>query len=57
MNGGGLYNKGTATLQDTIVAGNTGSGGSASDIHGSVATSSSYNLIGTGGTGGLRTAV
>ncbi len=52
-NGGGLYNKGTATLQDTIVAGNTGSGGSASDIDGSVATSSSYNLTGTGGSGGL----
>jgi len=53
VNGGGLYNKGTATLQNTIVAGNTGSGSSASDIKGSVAGSSSYNLIGTGGPGGL----
>ena len=53
VNGGGLYNKGTTTLEDTIVAANTGSGSSASDIHGSVAVSSSYNLIGTGGSGGL----
>jgi predicted outer membrane repeat protein len=51
--GGGLYDQGTATLEDTIVAGNTGSGGSASDIAGSVSGSSSYNLIGTGGAGGL----
>ena len=51
--GGGLYDKGTATLQGAIVAGNTGTGGSASDIHGSVAGSSSYDLIGTGGSGGL----
>ena len=52
-NGGGLYNTGMATLEDTIVAGNTGSGSSASDIQGSVASSSLYNLIGTGGSGGL----
>ena len=52
-NGGGLYNKGTATLQDTIVAQNTGNGGSPSDIEGSVSSSSSYNLIGMGGAGGL----
>ncbi len=51
--GGGLYNQGAATLEDTIVAGNTGSGGTASDIHGSVAGSSSFNLVGTGGSGGL----
>jgi hypothetical protein len=51
--GGGLYTKGTANLEDTIVAANTGSGSLASDIHGSVAGSSSYNLIGTGGSGGL----
>jgi hypothetical protein len=47
--GGGLGNIGTATLTDTIVAGNTGGG--ASDVSGSV--SGTYNLFGTGGSGGL----
>ncbi len=51
--GGGLYFGRTATLQDTIVAGNTGNGGSTSDIGGDVNNASSYNLIGTGGSGGL----
>jgi parallel beta-helix repeat protein len=56
--GGGLYNADGSnglTLQNTIVAGNTGNGGSASDIRGLifVASSSSYNLIGTGGSGGM----
>jgi hypothetical protein len=50
-NGGGLYNVGATTLTDTIVAGNTGGGNS--DIDGTV--SGSYNLIGTGGSGGLET--
>jgi Bacterial Ig-like domain (group 3) len=43
---------GTVTLGNTIVAGNF-RGASPSDINGSVAATSSYNLIGTGGTGGL----
>jgi len=58
--GGGLYaGGGTATLDNTIVALNgtsdpSGFGGSSpSDIAGSVSSSSAYNLIGTGGSGGL----
>ncbi len=53
----GLYSATTATLTDTIVAGNSLSG-SASDIAGPGASSvtGSYNLIGTGGSGGLTTA-
>jgi hypothetical protein len=59
--GGGLYNGGLgasqATLTDTIVAGNTISGGGASDIaistNNGVDVTGSYNLIGTGGSGGL----
>ncbi len=53
--GGGLFNGSKALLKNTIVAGNTSTGGSASDIGGTVdvASSSSYNLIGTGGSGGL----
>jgi fibronectin-binding autotransporter adhesin len=54
--GGGLYNtgSGTATLTDTIVAGNTGGDGP-SDISGSQANqvTGSFNLVGTGGSGGL----
>jgi fibronectin-binding autotransporter adhesin len=51
---GGLYNQGVATLEDTIVAGNT-AGSASSDIGGSGASSvtGSYNLIGTGGSGGV----
>ena len=52
--GGGL--DGTATLDNTIVALNTmGSGTttSASDIAGTASSNSAYNLIGTGGSGGL----
>ena len=49
--GGGLDNEGTAILTDTIVADNTNLSGSASDIAGTV--SGTYNLIGTGGSGGL----
>ncbi len=45
---------GPATLTDTIVAGNTtGARRAASDIVGTVAGSSSHNLIGIGGSGGL----
>jgi hypothetical protein len=55
--GGGLeVQAGTATLENTIVALNTqgtGSGAPASDINGTVAPASAYNLIGTGGSGGL----
>ena len=54
--GGGIYNyAGTTTLTGTIVAGNTARG-VASDIIGKnqgSAVTGSYNLIGTGGSGGL----
>ncbi len=55
--GGGLeVDAGTATLDNTIVALNTngtGSGATADDIAGAVSSTSAYNLIGTGGSGGL----
>jgi hypothetical protein len=53
--GGGLHvSSDTLTLGNTIVAGNfMGTGTSASDIGGSADVSSSFNLIGTGGAGGL----
>ncbi len=46
---------GTTALEDTIVAANTGTGGTPSDIGGSRASSvtGTYNLIGTGGSGGV----
>ena len=47
---------GTATLTDTIVAGNTNPSG-ASDIGGATNVSGSDNLIGTGGSGGLVNGV
>ena len=50
--GGGLDTSGTATLNNTIIALNL-RGTSASDISGAVSSSSAYNLIGTGGPGGL----
>jgi|GEM_PF-2283354 len=55
ISNGGLWNNaGTCTLTNTIVAGNfLADDLSASDITGTVATSSSFNLIGTGGGGGL----
>jgi fibronectin-binding autotransporter adhesin len=61
--GGGLYSypyygtEPSVTLTDTIVAGNTASDGAsdfASPYNGTV--TGSYNLIGTGGTGGLTSA-
>ncbi|MGO9813478.1 MAG: choice-of-anchor Q domain-containing protein [Isosphaeraceae bacterium] len=62
--GGGLYAwGGAATLDNTIVAVNTqgtGSDALASDIYlvyGTVSSSSSYNVIGTGGSGGLTNGV
>ncbi len=55
--GGGLYvNSGQVALTDTIVAGNTTSHGKASDLvkSGSNTTvTGTYDLIGTGGSGGL----
>ena len=59
--GGGIYNYsnhygGLTTLTDTIVAGNSGSGGAASDIGGDNANSviGTNDLVGTGGSGGVR---
>jgi fibronectin-binding autotransporter adhesin len=58
INVGGLENDGTATLTDTIVAGNVGNTytgpATPSDILATVTISGSYNLIGTGGTGELK---
>ena len=55
--GGGWASRGgTATLDNTIVALNTdgtGSGATPDDISGTVSSTSGYNLIGTGGSGGL----
>ena len=52
--GGGMFNAGTATLTNTIVAGNTSSTSkTASDIGGTSNVSGTNNLIGTGGSGGL----
>ena len=59
LSGGGLYVEGgTATLDNTIVASNTSQNGvnqpaDPNDIAGSVSPDSAYNLIGTGGSGGL----
>ena len=44
---------GTTTLFNTIVTGNTAGAGAASDVLGSLAPTSAYNLFGTGGAGGL----
>ncbi len=58
--GGGIYNYsnqygGKTTLVDTIVAGNSGSGGAASDIGGDnyVSVIGTNDLIGIGGSGGI----
>jgi uncharacterized delta-60 repeat protein/CSLREA domain-containing protein len=57
--GGGIFHGGgTVTLSNTIVAGNfRGTGSTADDISGSVDLTSSFNLIGTGGAGGLTNGV
>jgi hypothetical protein len=57
--GGGLdVAGGEVSLRNCIVAGNyTADAGAASDIAGVVAGSSSYNLIGVGGSGGLLAGV
>jgi hypothetical protein len=60
--GGGLYNhkglvnQAVATLTDTIVAGNTAPGDVPSDIGGREATgvTGTFNLVGTGGSGGIQ---
>jgi len=59
--GGGLdVEAGMVTIANTIVALNTngiGSGAPADDIAGTVSSASAYNLIGTGGSGGLVNGV
>jgi hypothetical protein len=54
-----LYNQGLATLTDTIVAGNTVAGGAASDLAGQDVgrVTGSFNLVGTGGSGGIQGGV
>ncbi len=56
--GGGVYVAGSLTLSNTIVAGNTNGSGAASDIGDAEAgaVTGSYNLIGSGGAGGLLAA-
>jgi hypothetical protein len=62
-NAGGILNGSsgavsTVTLRNTIVAGNFGnSGSSAGDISGTMDAASSFNLVGTGGSGGLTNGV
>lgn len=57
--GGGIRaHAGTITLKNTIVAGNVNEVSDvADDISGTVDTASSFNLIGTGGAGGLTNGV
>ena len=59
--GGGIRaHAGTVTLKNTIVAGNFNENGAtdaADDISGTVDPASSFNLIGTGGAGGLTNGV
>ena len=59
--GGGIHHgSGTTTLHNTIVAGNFNEDGvsdAADDISGTVDAASSFNLIGTGGSGGLTNGV
>ncbi len=57
--GAGLYSGRPVTLQNTIVAGNFrgAPGGTADDIAGAVNAASSFNLIGSGGAGGLTNGV
>ncbi|HKR12115.1 MAG TPA: Ig-like domain-containing protein, partial [Pyrinomonadaceae bacterium] len=59
--GGGISAQaGTTTLKNTIVAGNfneDGASDAADDVSGTVDAASSFNLIGTGGAGGLTNGV
>jgi len=62
FNGGGLHSRtngvNTVVLKNTIVAQNyEGAGSAADDVSGGVHSSSSYNVIGTGGSGGLTHGV
>ena len=59
VGGARRHRQGTATLDNTIVALNTigGSGATPSTSPATVSSSSAYNLIGTGGTGGLTNGV
>lgn len=58
QSGGGLgVPAGTVVLKNTLIANNTKNGGTQSDITGTVSASSSFNLIGTGGAGGLTNGV
>ena len=52
--GGGFYDAGSAKLLATIVAGNTNGSSSPSDIAGPGKVSGSFNLLGAGGSGGLK---
>jgi uncharacterized repeat protein (TIGR01451 family) len=54
--GGGIAGNSTTTIKNTIVAGNfneDGASDAADDISGTIDAASSFNLIGTGGSGGL----
>ncbi len=51
--GGGIYNNGPLTLNNSIVAENIIGASTPSDIQDTVTANGSYNLIGTGGAGGL----
>jgi predicted outer membrane repeat protein len=54
--GGGIYNLSPIFVQNTIIAGNfqgTAPGTTPNDVYGDLDPSSSYNLIGKGGSGGL----
>ncbi len=58
LGGGGLFNAGgTATLTDTIIAGNLNASQNPNDIAGGVSVSqkSTFNLIGSGGSGNIPT--
>ncbi len=57
--GGGLSGEGITTLDNTLIALNTTSAGTPDDIYiyGGVSSTSAYNLIGIGGSGGLVNGV
>ncbi len=56
--GGVLRESGQAKFKNSLIAGNHPlSGSSASDVSGTLDTSSSFNLVGTGGSGGLTNGV
>jgi CSLREA domain-containing protein len=61
LGGGGLYrDSGTVTLRNTVVAGNyrgASPSTTADDIFGTMDPFSSFNLIGTGGSGGLTNGI